>query len=124
MSTYVLRKLASGNIKLSKILSFQEVGSIIGRTQNTNHFIYNIKINEDLRRQKNGSEMLNVYETLIKYNYDINKIHLAAWEKISDPDSVKQFYVSNGYVKDNNILPIHFDDKVDFFEINQYYKIL
>ena len=124
MSTYVLRQLASGNIKLSKIISFQEVGSIIGRTQNTNHFIYNIKINEDFRRQKNGSEMLNVYETLIKYNYDINKIHLAAWEKISDPDSVKQFYVSNGYVKDNKRLPIHFDDKVDFFEINQYYKIL
>lgn len=124
MSTYVLRQLASGNIKLSKILSSQEVGSIIGRTQNTNHFIYNIKINKDLRRQKNGSEMLNVYETLIKYNYDINKIHLAAWEKISDPDSVKQFYVSNGYVKDNKRLSIHFDDKVDFFEINQYYKIL
>ena len=124
MSTYILRHLTSGNIKLSKIINFQEVGSIIGRTQNTNHFIYNIKINEDLRRQKNGSEMLNVYETLIKYNYDINKIHLAAWEKISDPDSVKQFYVSNGYVKDNKILPKHFDDKVDFFEINQYYKIL
>ena len=46
MSTYVLRQLKSGNIKLSKILNFKEVGSIIGRTKNTDHFIYNIKVNE------------------------------------------------------------------------------
>jgi ribosomal protein S18 acetylase RimI-like enzyme len=124
MSTYVFRQLASGNTKLSKILNFQEVGSIIGRTKNTDHFIYNIKVDEDVRRQKNGSELLNIYETMIKYNYNINKVHLAAWEKISDPNSVKQFYIFNGYIKDNNILPIHFDDKVDFFEINQYFKIL
>jgi ribosomal protein S18 acetylase RimI-like enzyme len=124
MSTYVFRQLASGNNKLSKILDFQEVGSIIGRTKNTDHFIYNIKVREDFRRQKNGSEMLNVYEKLIKYNYNINQVHLAAWENISDPNSVNQFYISNGYVKNNNILPIQLDDKVNFFEINQFYKIL
>lgn len=124
MSTYVLRQLRSGNIKLSKILNFNEVGSILGRTQNTNHFIYNIKVNEEFRNQKHGSELLNVYETIIKYNYHIKQIHLAAWENISDPNMVKQFYISNDYVKDNSILPIHFDDKINFFEINQYYKIL
>ena len=123
MSTYVLRQLKSGNIKLSKILTFKEVGSIVGRTRNTRHFIYNIKIDDDYRRQGHGTEMLNVYETLTKYTYNIKQIHLAAWENISTPNSVKQFYISNGYVKDN-ISPIHFDDTIDFFEINQYYKIL
>ena len=82
--------------------------------------VVNIKIDDDYRRQGHGTEMLNVYETLTKYTYNIKQIHLAAWENISTPNSVKQFYISNGYVKDN-ILPIHFDDTIDFFEINQIF---
>ena len=40
MATYVLRSLNSGNISLNKFINFKQVGSIIGRPQNNELYIY------------------------------------------------------------------------------------
>lgn len=123
MFTYILKQLNSGNIKLSKILNAKEIGSIIGRVENQKGFICNINVNQEHRRNKHGSEILNMYENLVKYNYNVNEIHLAAWENIRNPFSVTNFYVSNGYISKNK-KSTYYDDKIDIFEINQYYKTL
>jgi len=124
MVTYVLRRLQSGNIALSKILNFEPIGNIIGRVKNNHGFVYNINVKDSERLKKHGSEMLNIYETLLKYNYGVDTMKLASWEKITDPFTVTSFYDSNGYQKCQNTPPIYFDDKVDIFEINQYFKKL
>ena len=124
MATYVMRRLNSGNISLSKIVDFVPIGTVIGRTKNNHGFIYNINIDPSERLKKHGAEILNIYETLLKYNYKVDTIKLASWEKITESLTVTSFYESNGYKKCNNTSSIYFDDKVNIFEINQYYKKL
>ena len=71
MATYVLRSLNSGNISLNKFINFKQVGSIIGRPQNNELYIYNLNVSNENRRKKHGSEILRTYETLMKHNYGI-----------------------------------------------------
>ena len=124
MTTYILRELSSGNLLLNKIINFKQIGRIIGRIQNNNAYIYNIDVSLQNRRLKHGSDILNVYETLIKNNYNVNTINVSAWENISNPSSVKEFYISNGYKINLNQSPKYYDDKLNIFEINQFFKKL
>ena len=123
MATYVLRSLNSGNISLNKFINFKQVGSILGRTENNKLYIYNLNVSIENRRKKHGSEILNTYEALMKHNYGIENIYISAWENIQHPESVNNFYIYNGYQKlDKN--PVYYDNKVDLFEINKFFKKL
>ena len=123
MATYVLRSLNSGNISLNKFINFKQIGSILGRAENNNLYIYNLNVSIENRRKNHGSEILNTYETLMKHNYGIENIYISAWENIQHPESVNSFYIYNGYQKlDKN--PLYYDNKVDLFEINKFFKKL
>ena len=124
MTTYVFRQLSSGNLSLKKIINFKQVGSIIGRVDENKGYIYNIDVSLENRRHKHGSELLKVYETLLKHNYNINQIRVSAWENISNPFSITQFYNFNEYNINLDNIPQHYDDKLNVFEINQYSKKL
>jgi ribosomal protein S18 acetylase RimI-like enzyme len=123
MATYVLRSLNSGNISLNKFINFKQVGSIIGRPQNNELYIYNLNVSIENRRKKHGSEILNTYETLMKHNYGIENIYISAWENVQYPESVNSFYIHNGYQKLDK-KPLYYDNKIDLFEINKFFKKL
>ena len=122
MITYLFNLKSNGNIILKKFVNFQEIGSIIGRTRNNKGYIHNIFVNESYRRSNHGSDMLSAYERQLKINYNIKEIRLAAWENISKPNSVSHFYNRNGYFINKSINPYYYDDKINIYEIINFYK--
>ena len=75
--------------------------------------------------KKRNSECIDNLYTYneCKHNYEIENIYISAWENIQYPESVNNFYIHNGYQKlDKN--PVYYDNKIDLFEINRFFKKL
>ena len=125
MLTYILRSLNSGNIHFKKLCNLHEIGSIRGRIKDNTCYIININIIDlENRRKKHGSELINIFETVVKHNYNINEIRLSAWENTHQSMYISKFYLHNKYIKSPNEESSYYDDSVNIFKITNFMKKL
>ena len=69
---------------------------------NSNEVVYatinNFNINKKYHKMGHGSTFLQGIETSIKFDYNVNRINLVAWQQMGN-DNVMKFYKMNGYIE-------------------------
>ena len=71
---------------------------IINHNEWVSATINNFNINKKYQKMGHGSTFLQGIETSIKFDYNVNRINLVAWQQIGN-DNVMKFYKMNGYIE-------------------------
>ena len=71
---------------------------IINRNDGVSATINNFNINKKYHKMGHGSTFLQGIETSIKFDYNVNRINLVAWQQMGN-DNVIKIYKKNGYVE-------------------------
>lgn len=71
---------------------------IINRNEGVSATITNFNINKKYQKMGHGSTFLQGIETSIKFDYNVNRINLVAWQQMGN-DNVIKFYKKNGYIE-------------------------
>jgi hypothetical protein len=119
MFTYHISKCPSKilyNVHVFKMgYSFGKINFQIDKNK---AILHNIELKET--KKGYGSFLLNNVEKYVKKEYNVDEIHLLAWEP-SCGDNVINFFRKNGYVNINHSSQIY-DDSITIFDLYKMWK--
>lgn len=95
-------------------------GNVNFQIYNTTAYLNNIEVKE--KKRGYGSYILINFENYVKYNYNINKIDLLAWQPSND-NNVLNFFEMHGYYHLNpNENPEIYDDSIIIYDLYKLTK--
>jgi hypothetical protein len=93
--SYIVSKLPSKCLYNVDILKNKlQFGNIKFQINKNIVYLNNIEVIQ--KNKGNGSHILINFENYVKYNYNVNEIHLLAWQKNNNHD-VLNFFKKHGY---------------------------
>ena len=102
---------------------------IINRNDVASATINTFNINKKYQKIGHGSTFLQGIETSIKFDYNVNRINLVAWQQMGN-DNVMKFYKMNGYIESppsTNVYNNHnnvYDDYEKIYNLIKFYKTI
>jgi len=102
---------------------------IINRNDVASATINTFNINKKYQKIGHGSTFLQGIETSIKFDYNVNRLNLVAWQQMGN-DNVMKFYKMNGYIESppsTNVYNNHnnvYDDYEKIYNLIKFYKTI
>lgn len=121
--SYIVSKLPSKCLYNVDILKNKlQFGNVKFQINKNIVYLNNIEVIQ--KNKGNGSRILINFENYVKYNYNVNEIHLLAWQKNNNHD-VLNFFKKHGYYhtdleKKNQI----YDDSINIYDLHKLIKII